>query len=60
MIEISVLTSVYKNDVAENVKQAFESVLNQTYKPKQIVVVRDGAVGNDLQEVLNFQNLLIP
>ncbi len=51
--KISVLTSVYKNDVAKNVKVAFESVLNQTRKPDQIVVVRDGKVGQDLQAVLD-------
>ncbi len=53
MFEISVLTSVYKNDLAQNVKVAFESVLNQTLKPSQIVVVRDGAVGEELQKVLD-------
>ncbi len=52
-IKISVLTSVYKNDVAKNVRVAFESILNQTYKPSQIVVVRDGAVGEELQTVLD-------
>lgn len=52
-IKISVLSSVYKNDIAENVKTAFESVLNQTYKPNQIVVVRDGKVSEELQKVLD-------
>ncbi len=52
-IKISVLTSVYKNDIAENVKVALESVINQTYKPSQIVLVRDGSVGKELQDVID-------
>ncbi len=51
--KISVLTSVYKNDVASSVIEAFESILNQTYKPSEIVVVRDGPVGEELQKVLD-------
>ena len=52
-IKISVLSSVYKNDVAENVKTAFESILKQTYKPSQIVIVRDGKVSDELQNLLD-------
>lgn len=52
-IKISVLSSVYKNDVAENVKTAFESILKQTYKPSQIVIVRDGKVSDELQSLLD-------
>ena len=49
---ISVLMSVYKNDVAENVRTAVESVYNQTLKPKQIVMVVDGPVPEDITKVL--------
>ena len=50
--EISVLMSVYKNDVPENVKTAVESVINQTLKPKQIVMAVDGPVGDELKKTL--------
>ena len=49
---ISVLMSVYKNDIAENVRTAVESVYNQTLKPKQIVMVVDGPVPEDITKVL--------
>ena len=50
---ISVLMSVYKNDKAENVKIAIESIVNQTLKAKQIVIMVDGPVGEDIINVLN-------
>ncbi|MBR4745331.1 MAG: glycosyltransferase [Clostridia bacterium] len=52
-MKISVLMSVYKNDIADNVELAIQTILNQTYKPSQIVIVRDGIVGDDLQSVLD-------
>ena len=50
--DISVLMSVYKNDIPENVKVAVESVYNQTLKPKQIVMIVDGPVPEELKEML--------
>ena len=52
-MKISVLMSVYKNDIAENFETAIKSVMNQSYKPSQIVIVRDGVVGEDIQKVIN-------
>ncbi len=53
---ISVLMSVYKNDIAENVRVAVESVINQTLKPKQVVMVIDGPVPDELkQELLQLE-----
>jgi glycosyltransferase involved in cell wall biosynthesis len=40
--------SVYKNDRAEWVKQAVESVLNQTLPPDLYVIVLDGNVSDDI------------
>ena len=50
---ISVLTSVYKNDIAENVKTAVESIVNQTLPPKQIVMMVDGPVPEELMQTLS-------
>ena len=49
---ISVLMSVYKNDIPKNVELAVESVVNQTLKPKQIVMVVDGPVGEEIDKCL--------
>lgn len=51
--KISVLMSVYKNDIAANVKIAVESIINQTYRPSQVVMVVDGPVPEDTFKVLD-------
>lgn len=65
---ISVLMSVYKNDVPKNVRIAVESMVNQTLKPKQIVMVVDGPVPDDLKAELEqlekdydiYENIWLP
>lgn len=49
----SVLMSVYKNDEVDFFVQAIESLLKQTIPPEQIVLVRDGVVNEDLQNVID-------
>lgn len=44
--------AVYKNDRPEWLKQAIDSILNQTVKSDDIVIVRDGVVPRELEEVL--------
>lgn len=46
---ISVLISIYQKEKASYFKDALESIINQTYKPNEIVLVKDG----DLTEELN-------
>lgn len=49
----SVAISVYKNDKAEFFDRALESITDlQTVKPTEIVLVVDGPVGIDLEEVI--------
>lgn len=50
--EISVLMSVYKNDIPKNVVTAVESVVNQTLPPKQIVMMVDGPVSKEMEKTL--------
>ena len=50
--DISVLMSVYKNDDPQNLVTAVESVINQTLAPKQVVMVVDGPVGEELTKAL--------
>ncbi|MBQ9891096.1 MAG: glycosyltransferase [Firmicutes bacterium] len=53
----SVLMSVYKNDKADEVAYAIDSVLNQTNRPAQIVLVIDGSVSDELHElILRYAN----
>ena len=56
-MKYSVLMSVYKNDSPEFLKLALESIYDeQTKKPDEIVVVFDGPITNELQNVLyNFR-----
>lgn len=52
MKKISVLMSVYKNDIAENIKTAVESITNQTLKPDEIILVVDGPVSETINACL--------
>lgn len=49
----SVLMSVYKNEKTEYFIQSVNSLLNQTVKPEQIVLVRDGVVYEELQNAVD-------
>jgi len=50
--EFSVLMSVYYKDNPQWLKEAIESVINQTVKPSQIVLVVDGTISDELELVL--------
>ena len=51
-MEFSVLMSVYYNDNAQWLKQAIDSVLNNTVKPNQIVLVIDGKISKELEQTI--------
>ncbi len=51
-LKFSVSVCVYKNDNPEHFKTAVESILNQTVKPNEVVLVVDGPVGTELDEVI--------
>ncbi|MBR5778861.1 MAG: glycosyltransferase [Bacteroidales bacterium] len=54
MNKFSIITSVYKNDKPEYVREALDSMLvEQTTKPSEIVLVRDGQVPDELESILN-------
>ena len=52
MLKFSVLMSVYKNEKPEYLKQAIESIVNQTLLPNEIVIVKDGLLTYDLDKVI--------
>ena len=54
MIKFSVLMSVYYKEKPNNFKQAIDSLLNQTLMPSQIVIVKDGPLTIDLENILDL------
>lgn len=59
-MEYSVLMTVYKDDNAEYFDKALISMVNQTKKPDEIVLVKDGPITKKLQEVINKFDKLYP
>ena len=50
---LTVVMSVYGNDSSLFFREAVDSVLNQTYKAKEFIIVVDGPVGDDINSVLD-------
>ncbi|MGB8226020.1 MAG: glycosyltransferase [Sedimentisphaerales bacterium] len=50
--KISVLMSVYEKDKPDYFKTAIDSILNQTVKPDEIVLVKDGPVSAELENLI--------
>lgn len=60
MASISVLISVYKKEKPEYLSQALESIwVSQTLKPVQIVLVEDGPLPKELEEVVSSFKFLV-
>ncbi|MEG1725253.1 MAG: glycosyltransferase [Anaerovoracaceae bacterium] len=53
MEKYSVLMSLYKKENPEYLRIAIESMLNQTVKPDEIVIVEDGLLTDELYAVVN-------
>lgn len=53
MEKYSVLMSVYAKAKPKELATSIQSMLDQTYKPNEFVLVWDGPVGNDLKEVVS-------
>lgn len=61
MINFTVITSVYRNDKPEFVRVALDSMLvGQTIKPTEILLVRDGVVPSELENVLEEYETAYP
>lgn len=55
-IPFSVLISVYKKEKTEYLKQALQSVVDQTLRPTEIVIVKDGLLTKELDDCIeDFQ-----
>lgn len=53
-IKFSVSICVYKNDNPQHFKEAIESIINQTIKPDEIVLVVDGPVPLSINSIIKF------
>lgn len=53
MMEYSVLMTVYKNDNKQYLEDALLSMVNQTRRPNEIVLVNDGPIPSELQAVID-------
>lgn len=65
MLKFSVIMSIYKSDKPELVRVALDSLLQQTLLPNEIVIVADGPVPAQLEEVVKslkfkVQSLKLP
>lgn len=53
-LNYSVLMSVYKNERPTEFKQSVESMLNQSYKANQFVIVKDGPLTAELDRIIEM------
>ena len=51
-MKCSVLMSVYAKEKPEYLKAALESILNQTLKADEILIIKDGPLPKELEEVI--------
>ena len=49
----TVVMSVYKNDKPEYLRLAIDSLINQTIKPNEIIIITDGPITAQLERELN-------
>lgn len=52
-MDYSFLTSIYRNTKIDEMKICVDSMINQTLKPEQIVIVIDGPIPDDLKIYVN-------
>lgn len=58
-VKVSILMSIYFKEKPEYFRESLESIKNQTYKIDELVLVKDGALTNELEEVIKeYKNIL--
>lgn len=55
MPAISVILSVYNHQI--HIKKCIQSILEQSYKDWELIIVDDGSTDNSLNELINFEKL---
>jgi glycosyltransferase involved in cell wall biosynthesis len=51
--DFSVLLSIYQKERAEFLVESLDSIFNQTLNPNEVILVKDGPLTNELDEVIN-------
>lgn len=54
-MRFSVLVSVYSKEKSSFLEKALDSILNQTLKPDEVVLVKDGILTKELEEVISVE-----
>ena len=54
MEKYSVLMSLYKKEKGEYLKKAIDSMINQTVKPDEIIIVKDGPLTDELNNIVDL------
>lgn len=57
---ITLLMSVYSGETAPNFRASFDSILNQTVKPNEIILVIDGSIHSSVRDLVNRYTTLLP
>lgn len=52
MIKFSVLLPIYQKEKPKYFEESLQSLINQTRKPNQVVIVKDGELTNELEEII--------
>lgn len=60
MANYSVLMSLYIKEKPDYLRQSIESMLNQTFKPGEIIIVKDGPLTSELEYVLDEYSCKYP
>lgn len=60
MEKYSVLMSLYRKEKVDNLRIAIQSIIDQTIQPDQIIIVKDGPITPELENVLNEYKIAYP
>lgn len=60
MVDFTVLQSVYSKDKADYLNSCFDSILKNTYLPKEIILVKDGPINDELESVISYWKRKLP
>ena len=59
MIKFSVLMPICNKEKASNLKRCLDSIFNQTLKPNEVVIVKDGILRKELNDILKLYKVKI-
>ena len=55
MLRFSLLVSIYYKEKSYFLEKALDSILNQTVKPDEVVLVKDGILTKELEEIISVE-----